>query len=224
MDANIILDGVAVYSRLRDAILKGKLEAGARLVTQRLATDLGVSRTPVKEALARLEGEGLVVREGNWGYNVRTISMRDAEEIFEARLVIEVASAERAAERATDAEAESMSQLLRACRLYLQDQNLVEFQHASRGIHELITQATGNSQLARMFRQVNDLVILFGVSLLRANPSRAADILGENEGIVEAIRMHDRNEAARRMRLHIESGHSSFRQAAVRIRPNIAAF
>ncbi|MDK3021284.1 GntR family transcriptional regulator [Cupriavidus taiwanensis] len=224
MDARELLDGMSVYSRMREAILSGRLSAGARLVSQRLAGEFGVSRTPVKEALARLEGEGLVVREGNWGYNVRTISLRDAEEIFEARLVIEVASAERAAQRATDDEARAMSRLLRSCHQHLRSENLVEFQHTSRAIHELITQATGNSQLIRMFRQVNDLVILFGISLLRANPYRAQDILKENEAIVEAIQRRDSNEAVRLMRLHIEKGHSSFRQTAASIRPAISLF
>lgn len=219
-----MLDGPAVYSHLRETILNGSLPVGARLISQRLATELGVSRTPVKEALARLEGEGLVMRADNWGYNVRTISLRDAEELFEARLVIEVACAERAAIRASEPDIESLFKLLRTCKEHLLSEKLVEFQHSSRGIHELITSATGNEQLMRMFRQVNDLVILFGVSLLSANPSRAADILIENEAIVEAIRRRDSDEAVRLMRLHIEKGHSSFRQTAANIRTTISLF
>ncbi|MGH8431915.1 MAG: GntR family transcriptional regulator [Solimonas sp.] len=219
-----MLNGATAYAGLRDAILKGRLMAGDRLVAQRIATDMGVSRTPVKEALARLESEGLVVRAGNWGYSVRTISMRDAEEIFEARLVIEVASAERAAQRATEAETDAMAKLLSTSRRHLKAKDLAEFQHCSRGVHELIAQATGNAQLVRMFKQVNDLVVLFGVSLLRANPTRAPEILGENEAIVDAVQQRRSDEAARLMRRHIENGHASFRNAAAAIRPAVSVF
>lgn len=224
MDPDNILHGAVAYNTLREAILKGRLAAGSRLVTQRIATEMGLSRTPVKEALARLETEGLVTRAGNWGYGVRTISLRDAEEIFEARLVIEVASAWRAAERATEAEAAGMVQLLSVSRSYLKARELAEFQNASRAIHELIAQATGNTQLMRMFRQVNDLVVLFGMSLLRANPARATAILAENEAIVEAIQRRHADEAARLMREHIENGHAGFRATAAAIRPAMAVF
>lgn len=224
MDPDNILHGAVAYNTLREAILKGRLAAGSRLATQRIATEMGLSRTPVKEALARLETEGLVTRAGNWGYGVRTISLRDAEEIFEARLVIEVASAWRAAERATEAEAAGMVQLLSVSRSYLKARELAEFQNASRAIHELIAQATGNTQLMRMFRQVNDLVVLFGMSLLRANPARATAILAENEAIVEAIQRRHADEAARLMREHIENGHAGFRATAAAIRPAMAVF
>lgn len=224
MDSTVVLNGIAAYAHLRDAILKGQLLPGDRLVAQRLATELGISRTPVKEALARLESEGLVVRAGNWGYSVRTISVRDAEELFEARLVIEVASAARAAERATEAETEAMAKLLNASRRRLKARDLIEFQHCSRGVHELIAQATGNFQIVRMFKQVNDLVVLFGVSLLRAAPSRANDILVENEAIVDAIQQRRSADAARLMGEHIENGHASFRRTAAAIRPSMAVF
>ncbi len=224
MDPDNILHGAVAYNTLREAILKGRLAAGSRLVTQRIATEMGLSRTPVKEALARLETEGLVTRADNWGYGVRTISLRDAEEIFEARLVIEVASAWRAAERATEAEAAGMVQLLSVSRSYLKARELAEFQNASRAIHELIAQATGNTQLMRMFRQVNDLVVLFGMSLLRANPARATAILAENEAIVEAIQRRHADQAARLMREHIENGHAGFRATAAAIRPAMAVF
>jgi GntR family transcriptional regulator, vanillate catabolism transcriptional regulator len=218
MDSSSLLNATVAYSAVRDAILRGQLAPGERLVTQRLAAETGVSRTPIKEALARLESEGLVVRSENWGYAVRTISMRDAEEIFEARLIIEVAGARIAAQRATEAEADAMAKLLVSSQKRLQARNLVEFQHQARAIHELIAQATGNSQLVRMFKQVNDLVLLFGVSLLKANPARATDILGENQSIVGAIQGRRPDEAAALMQQHIERGHASFRDTATQVR------
>ncbi|MBL8351315.1 MAG: GntR family transcriptional regulator [Burkholderiaceae bacterium] len=221
MDAYALLNATIAYASVRDAILRGHLAAGERLVAQRLAEQAGLSRTPIKEALARLESEGLVVRAENWGYVVRTISMRDAEEIFEARLVIEVAAAGIAAQRATAAEVDVMTKLLASSQKRLQARNLVDFQHEARAIHETIAQATGNSQLVRMFKQVNDLVLLFGVSLLKANPARATDILSENAAIVAAIRAGNADDAAALMRKHIECGHASFRDTVTSVRTAI---
>lgn len=213
MDSTSLLQTGSAYSRLRDDILKGRLTAGARLVTQRIADELGISRTPVKEALARLEVEGLVLRSGNWGYTVRGITLLDAQELFEARLVIETACARLAAERAGEADTHAMTRQLAASRRHLKARALPEFQDSARGVHELIAQASANSQLVRMFKQVNDLVVLFGISLLRAHPARAPEIQAENESIVAAIQERRGDEAAALMRRHIENGHASFRAA-----------
>jgi GntR family transcriptional regulator of vanillate catabolism len=221
MDSSDVLNTTSAYARLRDDILKGRRPGGDRLVTQQIADELGVSRTPVKEALAKLESEGLVVRGGNWGYSVRTITFRDAEELFEARLVIEVASARMAADRASEQEMESMQKMLAAAQRHLKAKALPEFQNASRGVHELIAQATGNSQVIRMFRQVNDLVVLFGISLLRLNPERATDILQENWQIVSAIQERRADDAAKSMHQHIVEGHASFRRMVITERPNM---
>jgi DNA-binding GntR family transcriptional regulator len=206
-----------VYEALREDILEGRLASAERLVTQRLAERAGVSRTPIKEALARLEAEGLVERQGNWGYAVRTITTRDAEDMFESRLVIEVAAARLAAQRASAADIDFVRCRLAESRSLLDAKDLVAFQHASREVHERIVVATGNGILLKMFRQVNDLVLLFGISLLKADPQRAADILTENRSIVDALAARDPQAAEARMRAHIERGHSSFRGAVGRV-------
>ena len=84
MNPNVTLSVEMAYNELRSRILCGLLTPGARLVTQQLALILDLSRTPIKEALARLESDGLVARIGSWGYSVREITLKDAEEIFES--------------------------------------------------------------------------------------------------------------------------------------------
>jgi len=207
------LNTTVVYSQLRDDIVRGRLAPGQRLVAQRIATQAKVSRTPVKEALARLESEGLVLREENWGYSVRSVTVRDAEEIFEGRLIIEVATARLAAERATPEDDGHLTKLLAGSHKRLRAGKLVDFQIESRAVHERIAHAARNAQVLRMFRQLDDLVLIFGLSLLKANPERAADIYGENEAVVAAIRERDPERAATLMRRHIECGHASFRNA-----------
>lgn len=97
-------DGGAVYDRVRAAIVEGRYPPGARLVEQRLAEELDVSRTPVREAVRRLEAEGLVVVERNRGAHVRPLDEAEIADLYEVRARLEAYGAELAAERADDAD------------------------------------------------------------------------------------------------------------------------
>lgn len=213
MDSIQLPSTVTAWGGVRHRILTGQLAPGERLIAQRLAVDLGLSRTPIKEALASLEREGLVTRAENWGYSVRAISVRDAQDVFEARLVVETANSFHAALRATDSQIGAMAQGLQKAHGQLKRRRIMEFQLASRQVHEQIAEASGNRVLIQMFRQVNDLVMLVAITSLRAQPDRATDILSENRSIVEAIRARDPDQAAERTKRHIEAGHEAFRKA-----------
>ena len=213
MDSMRLPSTRTAWDRVRHGILTGQLAAGERLITQRLAEDLGLSRTPVKEALAILEREGLVTRAENWGYSVRLISVRDAQDVFEARLVVETANSFHAAQRATEPQLGAMIQRLQQAHGQLTRRRIMEFQRASRQVHGQIAEASGNGMLVQMFRQVNDLVMLVAITSLRALPDRATDILAENRSIVEAIEARNPDLAAERTKRHIEAGHEAFRKA-----------
>lgn len=98
------VEGAAVYDRLRAAIVEGRHPPGARLVEQRLAEELAVSRTPVREAVRRLEAEGLVVVERNRGAHVRPLDEDEIADLYEARARLEAYGAELAAARAEPAD------------------------------------------------------------------------------------------------------------------------
>ncbi len=213
MDSSRPPSTVTAWDGVRRGILTGRFVAGERLIAQRLAADLGLSRTPIKEALAILEREGLVTRAENWGYSVRVMSVRDAQDVFEARLVVETANSLHAALRASDSQIGAMTQGLQEAHGQLKRRRIMEFQQASRQVHEQIAEASGNRMLVQMFRQVNDLVMLVAMTSLRALPDRATDILAENRSIVEAIRERNPDLAADRTRRHIEAGHAAFRRA-----------
>jgi DNA-binding GntR family transcriptional regulator len=213
MDSTDSSRTVIAWDRLRHGILTGQFAAGERLIAQRLAADLGLSRTPVKEALASLEREGLVTRAENWGYSVRVISVRDAQDVFEARLVVETANSYHAAMRATDSQIAAMARGLQEAQGQLKRRSIIEFQQASRQLHEQVAEASGNRMLMQMFRQLNDLVMLVATTSLRALPDRPTDILEENRSIVEAIRGRNPELAAELTKLHIEAGHDAFLKA-----------
>jgi GntR family transcriptional regulator, vanillate catabolism transcriptional regulator len=212
MDSRHPSSTAVAWEQVRRRILTGQLAAGERLVAQRLAEDLGLSRTPVKEALGSLEREGLVTRAENWGYRVRVISVRDAQDVFEARQVVETANSFHAASRASDSQLRAMAKCLQEAQGRLKRSRVMEFQQASRQVHEQIAEASGNRMLIRMFRQLNDLVMLVAITSLRALPDRATHILSENRSIVDAIKARDPDLAAERTRRHIEAGHTALRK------------
>ncbi len=199
-----------VYQQIKKLILSGDMSAGDKLVSQQIADRLGFSRTPVREALARLESEGLVTRHANRGYSIRLLSLRETTHLFEARMVIEVANASFAAQRVQPDALVAMQDVLQQAKRLLEEKHIGEFQHASRRLHEYIAESAGNTQLFRMFSQINDLVLLFGITLLRASPVRAEEIMVENDQIYQAIANRQAEKAVAHMRNHITRGHQHF--------------
>jgi DNA-binding GntR family transcriptional regulator len=200
------------YSAVRDGILQGRYNAGSRLTEQDLAADVGVSRTPVREALRRLHAEGLVDFEPNHGAVVALFELEDAEEIFELRALLEPISAGRAAERAT---APIIAQL-RA----LADQQNLESIRRSRGFlirigdlndrfHRLIQQAAGSSRLAKMLAGLIEapLILRTFSQYTPAELKRSAD---QHAELVQALEAHDPTWAHSIMRAHILAGRATY--------------
>src|SRR5690606_19153041 len=101
-----------VFEAIREAIIEGTLEPGERLMEAQLAEDLGVSRTPVREAIRQLELAGLVVMIPRRGAYVADISLKDVADVFEIRGALEALAASLAADRATDEEIQQLQSLL----------------------------------------------------------------------------------------------------------------
>ena len=200
------------YTYLRSKILCGSMHAGMRLTTQQLADALKVSRTPIKESLARLESEGLVVREDKWGYSVRDLSIKDAEDIFEARLVIEVACAQKAATMTTNEDGEKLIKILEKTRLAANRGKSEKFLIESRWLHRYIAEMTKNDLLLRMFDQVNSLVLLYAFSIVQSNPNRIKEIIVENEHLVTAIIKRNADLAGEAIRTQVHMARENYRK------------
>ncbi len=211
MNPNVTLSVEMAYNELRSRILCGLLTPGARLVTQQLALILDLSRTPITEALARLESDGLVARMGSWGYSVREITLKDAEEIFEARMVIEVACAQFSARHANIADINVMERVLEKTRNVLSKGKQDKFLIQSRLLHRQIAESSRNSILLKMFDQVNSLVLLYASSIVHADPGRMQEIVAENEVLVMAIKDHDEDLAGRLIRSQVLKARDRYR-------------
>nr|WP_246345710.1 GntR family transcriptional regulator [Conexibacter arvalis] len=188
---------------LRSAIVDGRLRAGELYSVARLADRLGVSRTPVREALLLLERQGMVRFERNRGARVLETSARDLDEVFALRLLLEVPAAKEAARRADDALVREVEAMLAAMEAQLDPPDEHAFMARDRDFHQLLLRAAGNARLAAIVADLRDHVRLRGASTVgRGRDLRA--IYDEHVAIVEALRAGDPAAVAAAMRTHLE--------------------
>ena len=131
-----------VCEALRDAITKGMLKPGERLMEIQLAEELGVSRTPVREAIRKLELEGYVIMMPRRGTYVANLSIRDVNEVFEIRTSLESLASGLAAERITVEELDNLQRLLVQIGIYIEKNDMEKIVETDTAFHGLLYQAT----------------------------------------------------------------------------------
>lgn len=191
------------YDQIRALILTGEIAPGERLAQVELAERLGISRTPVREALRRLAGEGLVTSRTNHGFRVAEIGMDAVMRRLELRLLLEPGIARLAAERAGAADVDRMRDAIGA---ELDAQDSTSAHDASRAFHVAVARATGNADLVATLEA--QWIVEVGRQLL-AHRSAAPDWRGrdvsEHQAIAQAIANGDGDAAERLMREHVAS-------------------
>ncbi|HPZ71215.1 MAG TPA: GntR family transcriptional regulator [Peptococcaceae bacterium] len=192
-----------VFETLRKAILEGVFPSGERLIEEDLAEELGVSRTPVREAIRRLEQEGFVVIIPRKGAYVSEISFKDVHEVFEIRAALEALACGLAAERATPDEIEQMEQLLLKESAYLNNEDLSLTVEADVGLHELFYAASRNERLINALMNLKDQIYRLR-STSMGQPGRKKKSLEEHKAIVEAIGQRNVSLAQKLGQEHIE--------------------
>jgi DNA-binding GntR family transcriptional regulator len=183
-----------VYERLREEIVSGRLESGAPLVEAAVAAQYGTSRTPVREALRRLEQDGLVER-GDRGLRVRMRGPEEILEIYEVRILLEAAAARDAAERGTPLD---LIRITRAADgMAAADPADPDAMAATnRAFHEEIWASSHNRTLVDLLTRLNSHVTRYPATTL-TSPGRWAEALREHADLVHAIETRDGDAAAR---------------------------
>jgi len=200
--------GEMVYESLRDAIVNQALKPGERLMETELADEMGVSRTPVREAIRKLELEGYVVMIPRKGAYVAGLSIKDINEVFEIRGALEALAAGLAASRATEEEIEEMELNLALEANHFESSDLLKTIEEDTKFHELIYKASRNNRLLGMIKELREQVQRFRTTTL-AVPGRLKFALDEHRKIVEAIAARDVGRAQRAAREHIESAENA---------------
>jgi DNA-binding GntR family transcriptional regulator len=192
--------GLGTYELLLNAIENGALPPGSRLREADLALQFGISRTPVREALKRLEAQGLVSHQAHHGAVVAELDYGQITELYALREVLEAAAARLAAVHATEAEIEILERMVAHDRSLLNDPK--ELSRRNKLFHRQIHQSGRNRFLSLMLENMRtSLLLLHGTTLVA--PNRAQQSLEEHQAIVDAIARHDPSEAEAKARQHI---------------------
>ncbi len=201
-----------VCESLREAIRRGILKPGERVMEIQLAEELGVSRTPVREAIRKLELEGYVVMMPRRGTYVANMSIRDINEIFEIRTSLESLSNGLAAEHITDEELEHLQRLLVIIGGYIKEGNMEKIVETDIEFHDLMYHAARNQRLVGIISNLRDQLTRFR-TLSMSHPGRLEATLEEHKAIVEAIANGDRRSASKAAERHMENSEKTLLQA-----------
>lgn len=192
-----------VYEELKLLILTGKISPGMRLMEEELAEDMGVSRTPIREAIRKLEKEGLITIEPRRGAYVSQISTKDMVEILEVRQNMEGLAAELAAQRMTDEDKEKLREIAKNYESAVAAGDMAEMIRCDTAFHHIIVEATQNRILIQMVEQLQEMVLRFRY-IYYDNFKRAEQMLTEHQAIYEAIADGDTEVARESANIHID--------------------
>ncbi len=201
-----------VCETLRDAIRKGVLKPGERLMEIQLAEELGVSRTPVREAIRKLELEGYVIMMPRRGTYVANLSIRDVNEVFEIRTSLDSLASGLAAERITDEELESLQRLLVLISKYIESNNMEKIVETDMQFHDLLYQASRNTRLVGIIYNLREQLTRFRATSM-SFPGRLKATLEEHRQIVEAIAQGDVKAAQHAAEYHMEKSEQTLLQS-----------
>ena len=204
MDEDLPLRDV-VFNTLRQAILKGELKPGERLMEIQLANKLGVSRTPVREAIRKLELEGLVLMIPRKGAEVAEITRQDMEDVLEVRTALEELAVKDACDHITDAQ---LSELKKASNEFkkalLEGKDLVTCADADMHFHDVILSATNNRRLIQMLNNLSEQMYRYRMEYLKDERTHKT-LIEEHDAIRRALKKHDKVKAGAAIRVHIDN-------------------
>lgn len=193
-----------VLEAIREAIINGSLQPRERLMETQLADELGVSRTPVREALRKLELEGFIVMLPRKGAYVSDLSLKDIADVFEIRAALEGLAGALAAERITEEELEAMERMLAEKNEAISLNDIDKLVKVDTKFHEALYTASRNERLGNIISNLREQIQRFRLTSLSA-PGRKEESLKEHREILEAIQGRDIQLARQLAREHIEN-------------------
>lgn len=193
-----------VFHAIREDILNGTYKANDELKEKNIGDELGVSRTPVREALRQLELEGLVHIIPNKGAFVEGVSLQDIKDIYEIRALLEGLCARWAAERITQEQVEELEETVFLSDFHFSKENWDQILELDNRFHEIVYEACASKELTRVLRDYHHyLQRIRRITLEEKN--RAQDSINEHRAIAEALKARDAKTAEKCARLHIRN-------------------
>ncbi len=200
-----------VFHTLRKAILTGELKPGERLMEIHLANRLGVSRTPIREAIRKLELEGLVTMIPRRGAEVAQITEKSMKDVLEVRRALDALCVELACDRISE---EEIGRLEAACAEFekaTQTGDATVIARADVALHDIIVAATGNQRLVQLVNNLSEQMYRYRFEYIK-DESQHERLVEEHRIIYESIRAKDKTAAAAAAKVHIDNQKSVMRQ------------
>lgn len=193
-----------VFKALRDAIVKGDLKPGERLMEIQLANKMGVSRTPVREAIRKLELEGLVLMTPRRGAEVAGITEKDMVDVLEVRKAMERLAVELACDKITDEEIEKLKEEIALQKLAIKNNDLQEIVRLDVEFHDRLYGSTGNKRLIQMLNNLREHIYRYRIAYIKDVTQRNL-LIDEHTLIIESIINRDKISAMKAIEKHIDN-------------------
>ena len=193
-----------VFKTLRQAILRGELQPGERLMEIALSKKLGVSRTPIREAIRMLELEGLVLMIPRKGAEVAGITEKNLRDTLEVRRALEELAIELSCTKITDEELNELEQAEEEFVDSIENKDIIDIARADEKFHDIIFTSTGNDKLVQMINNLREQMYRYRLEYVKAEATRN-QLMEEHEMILKALKSRDKSEAKRIIAEHINN-------------------
>jgi DNA-binding GntR family transcriptional regulator len=203
MDAYLPLRDI-VFNTLREAILKGDIKPGERLMELQLASKLGVSRTPIREAIRMLEQEGLAVTIPRKGAEVAKMTLKDMEDVLEIREALDELAVRIACEKISEEQLEHLGDIKEQFENNTVAGDVKEIAAADVSFHDVIYEATDNPKLVTLLNNLREQVYRYRVEYIK-DPKNYPTLIKEHEAIVNGLKTRDKDAATLAMHEHVEN-------------------
>ncbi len=190
------------YGRIKGLLVCGELKQELIYSANQFAETLGVSRTPVREALLQLSAEGFLIPVQGRGFRIREFSKEEIRDFFEARLMIETYIIERLAESVGDDDVRTLEESLSQMILCARKKDSDGFLEADKAFHMNLVHRHKNRLLASIMENIRNLISILGRKAL-ATAGRTEEVIEEHRKVLERIRRRDAAGAAKAMRRHL---------------------
>ncbi len=193
-----------VFNTLRQAILTGELKPGERLMEIHLANKLGVSRTPIREAIRKLELEGLVTMIPRRGAEVAQITEKSMNDVLEVRRALDALCVELACERITPEDTERLKLACETFEAAVRTRDIKKVAQADVELHDIIAQATGNQRLVQLINNLSEQMYRYRFEYIK-DISQHQRLIDEHRMIYDSIVKKDKEAASQAAHVHIDN-------------------
>ncbi len=196
------------YDKIKGLMIAGGLDFDAIYSANQFAEILGVSRTPVREALLQLCAEGLLTSMQGRGFKIKKFSANRIKEFFETRRMIESYIIERLVDSTIEQDLKELHDSMKQMRKYADKGDIYGFLEADKAFHMNLVRRYGNRLMVSIMENIRDLIAIFGCKAL-ASPGRIHEVIKEHQEIIQALKQTNKQKAVKSIKYHLEATEKS---------------